>query len=81
LPEDLADEVTARVSSGAYASESDVLREGLRALGSLEAEAEDWIAREAALRFDAWAADPSRAAPAATVFARVRDTVSRSKRP
>ncbi len=75
LPEPDADGVTARVASGAYASESDVVRAGLRALEALEDEAEGWIAGEGAARYDAWKADPSRARPAAEAFARVRDAI------
>lgn len=75
LPDSDADSVAARVASGAYASESDVVQAGLRALEALEDEAEAWIAREGAARYDAWKADPSRTRPAADVFARVRDAI------
>lgn len=75
LPEPDADSVAARVASGAYASESEVVRAGLSALEALEDEAEAWVAREGAARYDAWKADPSRARPAAEAFARARDAI------
>lgn len=52
LPEDLADAVEARVSAGEYASVSDVVADGLRALAEREddpawdAEVERWLREE-----------------------------------
>lgn len=43
LPYVLADAVKARVTSGAYASESEVIREGLRALSERERAIEEWF--------------------------------------
>lgn len=45
LPYVLADAVRARVTSGAYASESEVIREGLRALAERERAVERWLRR------------------------------------
>lgn len=68
LPPDLAEMVDAKIASGAYASESEVLGDALRALDR------DTAAHDAALRrkVDASLADPRPSAPAEEVFARLR---------
>jgi len=43
LPTEMAALVKARVSSGAYASESEVIRDGLRALQARERAVESWL--------------------------------------
>lgn len=43
LPNAMADAVRARVVSGRYASESEVIREGLRALADQERAVEAWL--------------------------------------
>ena len=60
LPEDLAEAVRARVESGAYASVSEVIQEGLRLLAEQEEPLEDWVRAELAAGYDAWKADPSK---------------------
>ncbi len=54
LPDDLADEARARVASGAYGSEQEVIRDGLRALSDRDDAAERWLATEGVARFDAY---------------------------
>ena len=53
LPNEMAAQVRAKVASGDYASESEVIREGLRALKT-------WFNGDAAKAYDALQADPSR---------------------
>ncbi|HYG49240.1 MAG TPA: type II toxin-antitoxin system ParD family antitoxin [Allosphingosinicella sp.] len=60
LPGDLADQLRARVESGQYASESDVVIEALRTLDDREQTLEQWLRTEVAAAYDAMAADPSR---------------------
>jgi putative addiction module CopG family antidote len=60
LPHEMAEMVKAKVSSGEYASESEVIRDGLRALGARDAALEKWLAAEVVPAFDAMAANPSR---------------------
>lgn len=60
LPNEMAALVRAKVASGEYASESEVIREGLRALGARERALEDWLHQQAAPAYDAYHADPSR---------------------
>jgi antitoxin ParD1/3/4 len=60
LPDDLAAQVRAKVVSGEYASESDVIAEALRTLQDREQSVEQWLKTEVAAAYDALAADPSR---------------------
>jgi antitoxin ParD1/3/4 len=61
LPNDMAQLLRARVASGEYASESEVIRDGLRALEARDKAIEDWLTREVATAYDALKADPNRA--------------------
>jgi antitoxin ParD1/3/4 len=61
LPNDMADALKARVASGAYASESEVIRDGLRALFAREEAIEAWLRNEVVTAYDELRADPSRA--------------------
>ncbi|MCB1540244.1 MAG: type II toxin-antitoxin system ParD family antitoxin [Rhodoblastus sp.] len=72
LPSEHAAFIDAQVASGAYASGSEVIRAGLRALQERDAAVERWLRQEVALAYDAMKADPSRAIPAEDVFAAVR---------
>lgn len=60
LPDDLAEQVRARVASGHYASESDVVAEALRTLEDREQTLEQRLRTEVVAAYDAMAADPSR---------------------
>lgn len=71
LPNDMADTLRDRVRSGAYASESEVVREGLRALWEREQAVETWLRTEVAEAYDALVADPSRAMTAEELRARL----------
>lgn len=71
LPHDMAKAVKDKVTSGAYATESEVIRDGLRALSERDAALEDWLRTEGVARYDAFKRDP-RGRPAEKVFARLR---------
>ncbi|WP_416464176.1 ribbon-helix-helix domain-containing protein [Sphingomonas sp. VDB2] len=60
LPNDMAAEVRAKVASGAYASESEVIRDGLRALQARDRAMEAWLSNVAMPAYDAYRGDPSR---------------------
>jgi len=61
LPNDMADVVKAKVRTGEYASESEVIRDGLRALMARDRAVESWLCNRAAPSYDLLKADPSRA--------------------
>lgn len=60
LTNEMAEMVRARVASGAYASESEVIREGLRALNERDKVVEEWLANTAAPALDALRKDSTR---------------------
>jgi antitoxin ParD1/3/4 len=64
--------IDTKVDSGAYASGSEVIRAGLRALQERDAAFERWLNEEVVPTYDATKADPSSRIPAKTVFAEAR---------
>ncbi len=64
LPNEMADALKDRVASGAYASESEVVRDGLRALFAREQAVEEWLRSEVVTAYDELRGDPSRAVSA-----------------
>ena len=72
LPHDMAAMVKAKVASGEYATESEVIRDGLRTLQARDAAVENWLRGEVAKSYDEFAADPSIGIPADEVMARLR---------
>ena len=77
LPKDMADEVKARVRIGDYASESEVIREGLRALMARERAVESWLHQQVGPAYDAIQADPSRALSADQVRAHLATRIKK----
>ncbi len=71
LPNEMADAVKAKVRMGEYASESEVIRDGLRALMARDRAVESWLHQQVAPAHDALRADPSRAVTADQVRARL----------
>jgi antitoxin ParD1/3/4 len=79
LPAEQAAYIESLVASGAYASASEVVRAGLRALQERDAAIERWLREEVAPVYDAMQADPGRAVPAQEVFDMIR--AHHAKRP
>ena len=71
LPHEMADMVRSKVSAGDYASESEVIREGLRALAARDRALETWLNETVAMSYDRLKADPSRAIASDDVRARL----------
>lgn len=59
LPIEMASVVEAKIASGAYASVSEVLRDGLRALMERDVALERWLRTEVVAGYDESMADPS----------------------
>lgn len=61
LPNEMADVVKAKVAAGEYATESEVIRDGLRVLMARDRAVESWLLQEVGPAYDALKADPARA--------------------
>ena len=72
LPAAQAKYIDKLVKSGGYASGSEVVRAGLRALKERDAAMEQWLREEVVPVYDAYQADPSRGIPAKKVFDEIR---------
>jgi antitoxin ParD1/3/4 len=72
LPSEQAAYIDALVDQGAYASASEVVRAGLRALKDRDAAVEKWLRMEVAETFDRMRDDPDRAIPARQAFDELR---------
>jgi antitoxin ParD1/3/4 len=64
------------VDSGAYASASEVVRAGLRALEERDSAVERWLRTEVVQAYDELDADPSSAIPVEKVFAELRSHIA-----
>lgn len=71
LPNEMADAVRAKVAAGEYATESEVIRDGLRVLLARDRAVEEWLCKDVAATYDKLKADPSRAVGAGAVKARL----------
>ncbi len=72
LPHEMAAMVKAKVASGEYATESEVIRDGLRVLQARDAAMEKWLQEEVGKSYDEYAADSSTVVEANELMARVR---------
>lgn len=61
LPNDMAEALKERVAAGEYASESEVIRDGLRVLFARDEAVDEWLRREVVTAYDELRAEPSRA--------------------
>ena len=71
LPNEMAEAVRAKVAAGEYATESEVIRDGLRVLLARDRAIEVWLRKDVAAAYDTLKADPSRAQGVAAVKARL----------
>ena len=71
LPNEMAEAIKTKVRFGEYASESEVIREGLRALLNRDRAIESWLQNEVGVAYDALKSNPSRAVTADQVRERL----------
>ena len=71
LPTDMADVIKAKVAAGEYATESEVIRDGLRVLMARDRVVENWLLEEVVPAYDALKADPSSAVTVNQIRARL----------
>ena len=71
LPNEMAEAVRAKVAAGEYATESEVIRDGLRVLLARDRAVEDWLRKDVAATYDKLKADPSRSVAVGAVKARL----------
>lgn len=79
LPNEMADAVKSKVAAGEYVSESEVIRDGLRALMARDRAVENWLRQEVGPAYDALKADPARAVSVDQVRARLAAEHSKAK--
>lgn len=72
LPNDMAELVERKIQSGAYASVSEVVRDGMRALMERDAAVERWLREDVVPGHAEYLIDPSKAVPAGEVLARIK---------
>lgn len=71
LPNEMADAIKAKVKTGEYATESEVIRDGLRTLLARDRAVDNWLHDQVGQAYDALQADPSRAITLDAVRARL----------
>jgi len=79
LPTDMAEAIRAKVAAGEYATESEVIRDGLRVLMARDRAMEAWLREQVAPAYDALKADPSRAVSVKQVRARLASEHKRAR--
>jgi antitoxin ParD1/3/4 len=80
LPHDMAEAVEQKIKSGRYASVSEVMRDGVRALLERDAAVERWLREEVAVGHQEYLADPSKAVPAEEILPRIKARRAAGKR-
>ncbi|MEO5353575.1 MAG: type II toxin-antitoxin system ParD family antitoxin [Magnetococcus sp. XQGC-1] len=72
LPHNMAAMIKAKVASGEYATDSEVVPDGLRTLQARDAAVERWLLEEVTKSHDEFAADPDSGIPGEQIMARLR---------
>lgn len=83
LPHEMAAMVKAKVTSGEYATESEVIRDGLRTLQARDAAVESWLRGEVAKSYDNFMSNPESGISVSDIMERVqtayRERVTKAK--
>jgi antitoxin ParD1/3/4 len=72
LPHDMAEVVENKIKSGAYASVSEVMRDGLRALIERDVAVERWLREEVIAGHAEYVADPSQGVSTEELLKRIK---------
>lgn len=72
LPHDMAEAVERKIASGNYASVSEVMRDGVRALLERDAAVERWLREEVLAGHAEYMADPDKGIPAEEILDRIK---------
>lgn len=73
LPREMAEQIDRKIESGAYATVSEVVRDGIRALLERDAAVEKWLQQEVVRSVEEYRADPSTGISADEVMQRVHE--------
>jgi antitoxin ParD1/3/4 len=79
LPLEMAEELERKVASGAYASVSEVVREGILTLLDRDVSLEEWLRGEVVESIEESRANPDSTIPADRIMERVRETAQRKE--
>ena len=79
LPHDMAELVQKKITSGAYASVSEVMRDGVRALMERDAAVERWLRDEVVSGHQEYQADRSKGIHAQDVLPHIKSRRARQK--
>ena len=80
LPNEMAEAVRAKVAAGEYATESEVIRDGLRVLLARDRVVEDWLRKDVATAYDKLKAEPARAVAVGVVKQRLATVHAQAKK-
>ena len=72
LPLEMAEAVERKIKSEGYASVSEVMRDGVRALMERDAAVDRWLREEVVAGHQEYLADPSKAVPAESILGRIK---------
>ncbi len=72
LPNEMAAVVKSKVEAGEYATESELIRDGIRALLARDRAVDHWLKDQVGPAYDALKADPTRAVSVDQIKARLR---------
>ncbi len=79
LPLEMGNAIKAKIQAGKYASESEVIREGLRTLLARDRAVESWLKHEVAAAYDAMQANPERGISGKEIRARLAEEHAKRK--
>ena len=80
LPHDMAAMVKGKVASGQYATESEVIRDGLRTLLARDLAVERWLREDVVSSLDTYDATPHTAVPADRMMSQLRASRTTKKK-